>query len=395
MHTATGITPKEPLEIAPKPKAPSHPAKVVLKLANAPHPAAPKTVLPPNPAEIAMKLTQPPNPAEVPLKVTAPPNSAETVLSLGLPQVPAQVSSMFTELADAAESASLEIASLDPAEDAPVLELGEVSKEQEAWNEAVKSIRFALHNNEFQLYCQSIKDLAADVPPFQSIFVRQVEEELNMVSPGGFFELAEEFGLMSEFDRWVVCRVLEWASARKRESTRWQPSLYCINLSRDSIGDPFFPDFIKAQVEQSGLSAEALCLELQESDVNALPVDASDLVRNLRKLGCRTMLGGFGRDKILVEILKDMHFDFVKIDGSLVFNILRSDASATKIRSIVRLAHTLGINTVAELVESAETVSMLRNIEVDYAQGVAIAPVLPLHAVDHAANLTVAIGARL
>ena len=274
------------------------------------------------------------------------------------------------------------IAPLDVAEDAPELRQGVVAEAQTAWRAASERIMSAIRNNEFELHCQAIQDLAADVPPFRSIFVRQAEEELNMMAPGAFFELAEEYGLMSELDRWVVRGVLEWMSARKREHADWRPSLYCINLSRDSIGDPYFPEFVKAQIEQSDLPAETLGFEFQESDVAALRADSIELVRNLRSLGCRTMLGGFGRDRVSVDILKEMHFDFLKIDGSVALSILRSEASVTKLRSIVRLAHSLGINTVAELVESADTLVKLRDLEVDYAQGIAIAPVLPLDAIN-------------
>ncbi len=267
----------------------------------------------------------------------------------------------------------------DAAEDAPELQQGAVAKAQAAWREATERIKSAIRNGEFHLYCQPIRDLAAEVPPFHDIFVRQAEEERNMMPPGAFFELAEEYGLMSELDRWVVCGVLGWVSARNSERAGWRPSLYCITLSRDTIGDPHFPEFVQAQLAQSSVPAEALCFEFLEPDVSALTVDSTELVRNLRALGCRTMLGGFGRDRVSLEILKEMHFDFLKFHGSLVFNILRNEASVSRMRTIVRLAHTVGINTVAELVESPETVDKLRDLEVDYAQGEAIAAAVPLH----------------
>ena len=270
----------------------------------------------------------------------------------------------------------------DAAEDAPELHTGTVATAQAAWREAVEQIKSAIRNDEFQLYCQPIKDLAADVPPFHDLFVRQAEEERNMMPPGAFFELAEEYGLMSEFDRWVVGGVLGWVSGRMRERAGWRPSLYFITLSRDTIGDPYFPEFVQEQLAQSAVPAEALCFEFLTPDVSALPVDSAELVRNLRSLGYRTMLGGFGRDRVSLEILKEMQFDFLKIDGSLVYNLLRSEASVSKIRGIVRMTHVVGINTIAELVENWETVVKLRHLKVDYAQGVAIAAALPLHEIN-------------
>lgn len=270
----------------------------------------------------------------------------------------------------------------DAAEDAPELHAGTVARAQAAWRNAAEQIKSAIRNDEFQLYCQPIKDLAADVPPFHDIFVRQIEEERNMMPPGAFLELAEEYGLMSELDRWVVCGVLGWISVRMRERAGWRPSLYCITLSRDTIGDPYFPEFVQEHMTVSVVPADALCFEFLETDVIALPVDSAELVRNLRALGFRTMLGGFGRDRVPLEILKEMHFDFIKFHGSLVLSILRSQASVSKMRGIVRMAHAVGINTIAELVENRETLAMLRDLEVDYAQGVAIAAALPLREIN-------------
>lgn len=266
-------------------------------------------------------------------------------------------------------------------EDAPELRKGTVATEQAAWQEAAERVKSAIRNDEFRLYSQAIQDLAAEVPPFHDIFVRQAEEERNMMPPGAFFELAEAYGLMSELDRWVVSGVLGWVAGRMRERTDWRPTMYCVTLSRDTIAEPYFPDFVKQQAAQLAVPAEVLCFEFLEADVIALPVDCKELVGNLRSLGCRTMLGGFARDRVSLEILKEMHFDFLKFHGSLVLNILRNEASATRMRTIVRLAHAVGINTVAELVESAEALFKLRNLEVDYAQGEAIALPQPLQAI--------------
>ncbi len=180
------------------------------------------------------------------------------------------------------------IAPLDPAdtaEDAPELYDGTVAKAQAEWKAAAERIRAAIKNNEFRLYCQTIQDLAADAPPFYGIFVRQAEEERNMMPPGAFFALAEEYGITPELDRWAVDRVLAWASERRQGSADWRPSMYCINLSRDTISDPYFPDFVHERVSQSKLSAETLCFELQESDAVGLPADTAELVRNLRSIG--------------------------------------------------------------------------------------------------------------
>ena len=270
----------------------------------------------------------------------------------------------------------------DDAAGATELYEGAVAREREEWGRAAQRIREAIRNDEFQLYCQEIRDLSVDVPPFYGILLRQAEEEQNNLPPGAFFALAEEYGLMSELDRWMVSGVLAWAASRMRGRADWRVSMYCIALSRDSIGDPYFPEFVHEQAAHHGVPPEALCFEIPESDAAALPADAAELARNLRAVGCRVMIGGFGREKAALDLLKDVHFDFLKIDGSIILGLARSEASLARLKSIVRLAHTVGINTVAELVESAEIVERLRELEVDYAQGFAISGAMPLAAID-------------
>jgi len=264
----------------------------------------------------------------------------------------------------------------DPAEG--VQELYEDrSNDSAEWRKAVARVCEALRSGEFRLYSQTIEDLWTGDASFQGIFVRQTEEEQNRLPPGAFFGLAEEFSLLKELDRWVVARVLRHEAERRRDKG-FVPAMYCIHLSRDSIADPDFPHFVADQLRSTRVPAEVLCLEIQEADVRALRSDSADMARQLRRAGVHIMLGGFGRDQRATHLLQDVPVNFVKIDGSLVLNIARSDSALATLRTIVRAAHALGINTVAELAESSEVVARLREIEVDYAQGVAVSPALPL-----------------
>lgn len=142
-------------------------------------------------------------------------------------------------------------------------------------------------------------------------------------------------------------------------------------LRSRNIGDPGLPGFVEGKTARTSGSPEARSIEIQMREVNTLEVDAGDLIRNLQSLDCRTIFGRPGREPVSVEVLK--------IDRPLVFNCLRSEASAARTPGIVSLVHAVGINTMAEWVESSGAVVKPRNLGVDYAPGVAIAPVLPLH----------------
>jgi PAS domain S-box-containing protein len=282
-----------------------------------------------------------------------------------------------------AEQSTLPIEPLgvhDAAADAPELVEGRVERDLAEWRSATQRIKAALRGNEFELHAQAIEDLGASVLPFQGIVIRHREEEESLLPPGAFFEIAQYYGLMSELDRWVVTGVLDWIAARRRAPPMWKPSMYFVRLSRDSVADPYFPDFVQQELIRTDALGEMLCFEIQQEYAIELAVDTIELMRNLRTLGCRTMLGGFGRDKVHLELLRDMQFDFIGIDGSLVLRIARDPAALAKLQAIVRLGHAVGINTVAELVESPEILARLRASQVDYAQGSAVTPAVALDA---------------
>lgn len=272
----------------------------------------------------------------------------------------------------------------DPAEGVRELYEGAGNDSRE-WRGAVARMREALRRGEFRLYRQTIEDLSTGDGSFHSIFVRQAEEEENRLPPGAFFALAEEFSLLKELDRWVVARVLRHEAQSRRDGAGG-PSMYCIHLSRDSIGDPDFPDFVAEELRRAGIAAETLCFEIQESDATRLRSDCVAMARQLRRACVRVMLGGFGRDETSVSLLRELPVDFVKFDGSLILKVARSDSAMAKLRAIVQLAHARGINTVAELAESSEVVAKLREIEVDYAQGVAVSPAVPIEKVPKRAS---------
>ena len=246
------------------------------------------------------------------------------------------------------------------------------------WQNAADRIKSALKNDEFILYAQPIRDLNDDSRRFYEIFLRIEEEEENMMPPGAFLPLAEKYGLMRELDRWTVAHVLAMAAARRHAGPHWEKTAYCVTLSGDSIADPYFPDFIQAELAAHDIPGEALRFQFHVGDIEANPADAAHLVQELTRLGCWSVLSGFGRDKVDFDRLKDIPVGFLKIDSSIIYRILRDDSALATLKSINRVAHTVGINTIAELVESAQALEVLREVGVDYAQGLAIGSPVPL-----------------
>lgn len=245
---------------------------------------------------------------------------------------------------------------------------------------AADRIVAALEQDEFRLYYQRIVAVAQDQdrPEHYEILIRLLEEEQNLMPPGAFFPVAEQFGLMPRLDRWVVHNVLQWASGHGRVSAHPATSMFCINLAVATMEDAEFPDYVRGELQASGMPGGTLCFELDESEISARRTSAATFVRNIRELGCHATLCGFGRGQVSIERLKTLGVDFVKIDGSIVLGILRNPVDLAKLTAINRVAQTLGIRTIAEFVESDEIMAKLAQIKVDYAQGFGISRPLPI-----------------
>lgn len=248
------------------------------------------------------------------------------------------------------------------------------------WENAADRLRCAIRDDEFQLYARLILDLQSGTESCYEIYLRMNEEEENMMPPGAFYPLAEKYGLLGELDRWVVRNVLKTIVARIEINPKANESTFCINLSRATISDPDFSDYVRSQLTAFDVHGEALRFEIQQADVLANPADASQLVQELARLGCWSILCGFGRDRVSFDILKDLPVGFLKIDSSIILKADRDESALAMLRSINRVAHTVGINTIAEFVETPQMVDLLREIGIDYAQGLINGPPLPISA---------------
>jgi EAL domain-containing protein (putative c-di-GMP-specific phosphodiesterase class I) len=151
-----------------------------------------------------------------------------------------------------------------------------------------------------------------------------------------------------------------------------------VNISGQSLGDPDFCAFLEEALRESGLPPRLLAFELTETAAVANIVRAEALMRRLRDLGCDVALDDFGRGLSSLGYLKSLPVTFLKIDGSLVRDVVGDERSQAMLSAIVRLAGAMGLKTVAECVESEEIRSITRSLGVEYGQGFAIGRPTPL-----------------
>lgn len=251
----------------------------------------------------------------------------------------------------------------------------QVSRQKDA-----KQIMSAIENDKFCLFCQQIIPIATGSTEveYNEILVRLIEEEENMMPPGAFFPLIEKYGLMLNLDRWVVEHVAEWTAHHLSAEKNQKNSIFFINVSGLTIADPGFPEFLKLTLLEHGIPGTALCFEIPDTELALKASVVAEFARQVKRCGCLVAISGFGRDGILFDRIRGFRVDFLKIDGNIVFNILRNPVDLAKITAINKVAKSIGVKTIAELVESEATIARLKEIGIDFAQGFEISRPRPL-----------------
>jgi EAL domain-containing protein (putative c-di-GMP-specific phosphodiesterase class I) len=242
--------------------------------------------------------------------------------------------------------------------------LNQLDRELCGWADPARRLTQAIEQNELVLYCQPILDLAGPQRfPIAEVLVRLREEEAALLPPGDFLPVFEYYGMMPQLDRWVVAATLQRLAAGSRVPR------FSVNVASHTIHDPGFLPFVAARLEESGVPAEALVFELDESDVLLHSAGAARFSAAVRELGCAILVDGFGHRAVSFAPLKDLRIDFLKADGRIVRKLASSAISLQKLQAIVRFGKALGIGVIAECVEEPDVLARVRDAGVAYAQG--------------------------
>ena len=246
----------------------------------------------------------------------------------------------------------------------------------------INRLNRAFEHGEFTLYQQPIRPLRGAVSSSHfEILVRMRGEGTELISPTAFLPAAERYNLLTALDRLVVVELLSVLAARGRTSAAPmapEAGLYSVNLSGASINDSSFPDFLRGQLTRYPVAPSLLCFEITETTAISNLTKAAELMHELKGIGCRFALDDFGIGMSSFAYLKYLPVDFLKIDGTFVKDMASDEMDYAIVEAINRIAHILGMQTVAEIVEDEVTLERLSALGVDYAQGYYIARPEPL-----------------
>jgi diguanylate cyclase (GGDEF)-like protein len=209
------------------------------------------------------------------------------------------------------------------------------------------------------------------------VLVRMRDTDGSLVLPGVFLPAAERFDLMTLIDRWIIRRAFRTVA----ESLRIPGSRIArcaLNLSGATLGDESLLPYVKEQLAEYRLPPGLFCFEITETVAISNFPAALGLIRELRAMGCRFALDDFGSGLCSFSYLKNLPVDYLKIDGIFVRDLGGDVFNRTLVGNINDIGHLLGKQTVAECAEDAETIGILTEIGVDYAQGLGIAPPQPI-----------------
>ncbi|RZV39191.1 MAG: EAL domain-containing protein [Chromatiales bacterium] len=236
----------------------------------------------------------------------------------------------------------------------------------------VAEIQQALDGDGFELLAQpiaSVKD--GDAPYCFEVLLRMSDANGERVPTKALFSAAERYRMMPQIDRWVVssaiARLLELQAC-----AGGQDASFSINLSGQSLGDDEFLSFIEEELEHSGVAASCVTFEITESAAVSNLKKAQEFINRLRELGCRISLDDFGTGLSSFAYLKDFSVDTLKIDGGFIRDIVDNRISESMVVAITQVAKVMGLQTVAEFVETDEARERVTALGVDFAQGHAI-----------------------
>jgi EAL domain-containing protein (putative c-di-GMP-specific phosphodiesterase class I) len=236
-------------------------------------------------------------------------------------------------------------------------------------------LRDALERNELEIYYQPRIDTVTGRPTAVEALLRWNHPSRGLVLPGLFIPIAEETGLIESMGQWVLERAC-------RELRNWldrggEPLRVSVNLSPVQFAREELPERVAAALDAAGLAPELLELEITETVAMRSPELAARHLARLRALGVSLAIDDFGTGHSSLARLKLLNVDCVKIDRSLVEDCTADPHDAALCRAAIALGLALGLEVVAEGVETQEQRQFLTQEHCSTIQGYVVAPPMP------------------
>ena len=239
----------------------------------------------------------------------------------------------------------------------------------------VNGLRSAIERHELQVYYQIQTSQDTGKAIGAEALLRWFHPELGSISPAEFIPVAEESRLILPIGEWVLRNVVQ--QAKKWMDNGMTPMIFAVNLSAVQFRYIGFPELVTRILDEAGLSPKYLELELTESTAMHDPQTAIRIINDLNERGIRISIDDFGTGYSSLSYLKKFKVSKLKIDQSFVRDLHTDSDDKAIVHSIITMAHSLGMLTIAEGVETIEQLEYLKEKGCDEIQGYYISKPLP------------------
>lgn len=226
----------------------------------------------------------------------------------------------------------------------------------------VPRLRSALMQNRLRLMHQPITGLTEEVDGIFDTRVQMVDEVGDPVLASEFIPAAERAGMIKNVDRWVIGASLSFCKAKN-------PALVFIRLSADSINDESLHDWLKARIQNTRVQPAQICFQVNEEVAAHFLKQTKSIAEALRADGFGFAIDHLGVGRDSDQVLNHVPMDYMKIDGSLMQGLHRQPEAQKKVGRLARTAGELGIKTIAERIEDANTMATLWQLGIGLIQG--------------------------
>jgi EAL domain-containing protein (putative c-di-GMP-specific phosphodiesterase class I) len=293
---------------------------------------------------------------------------------------------MLESLADMAAS-QLELRRMRRTFNGQILRLPHAATVVTAIWPASADLRRALDQHQYELYYQPEVELSTRRVVGVEALIRWNHPERGLIPPMDFIPQAEESGLILPIGDWGLGEACRQIQTWCREDKQNASLRVCVNLSARQFSREGLADHVEALLRQTGVSSRQLGLEMTESSLISDIGTAIDVLGSLRRLGVSLLMDDFGTGYSSLNYLHSFPFDVLKIDRSFVSRMTDGEQPLQIVRTIIELARVLGMDVVAEGIETCEQYILLRQMGCRFGQGFLFARPLPVEAMSELLRL--------
>ena len=243
------------------------------------------------------------------------------------------------------------------------LDLHGLIEERLEWR---RRIAEAVAHDLLILHAQPILDLNSGETSRYELLLRMPSADGGVYAAAKFIDYAERFGMMRPIDRWVVRNGIRLAA---RYGRQYEDLVFEINISGHGFGDDQLLKIIASELASSGADPMRIVFEVTETAAINNLEQAKRFISDVKRMGCGFALDDFGVGFSSLHQLKNLDVDYLKINGAFIRNLSRDRVDQHLVKAIVEVSRVLGKGTIAEFVSDGQTLNLLREFGVDFAQG--------------------------